>query len=104
MEMLYVLNHWHWWALATLFVLGEILAPCVYFMAIGIAAALVGLVTRIVIGIPGLWQLGLFVLLALMGTGIAHSIRTKRSRRAASEAHGKDKPSSQTTQKQRIKS
>lgn len=79
MEMFYILNHWHWWALATLFIVGEILAPCAYFMAIGIAAALVGLVTRIVIGIPGLWQLGLFIALALIGTLIARKARHSRA-------------------------
>jgi membrane protein implicated in regulation of membrane protease activity len=78
MEMFYILNHWHWWALGALFVIGELLAPCVYFMAIGIAAALVGLVVRFVPDMPGLWQLGLFILLTLIGTLIARKIRHNR--------------------------
>jgi len=78
MEMFYILNHWHWWALGALFVLGELLAPCVYFVAIGIAAVLVGLVTLFAPYIPGLWQLALFVGLTLIGTGIARSVRNKR--------------------------
>ncbi len=78
MEMFYTLNHWHWWALSSLFVLGELLAPCAYFLAIGIAAMLVGLVTRIVPDMPGLWQLGLFIVLTLIGTVIARNIRHKR--------------------------
>ncbi len=79
MEMLYILNHWHWWALGALFVLSEFVAPCVYFVAIGIAAVLVGLVTRFVMPeMAGLWQLGLFIGLTLISTGIARSIRKKR--------------------------
>ena len=78
MEMFYILNHWHWWALGALFVVGELLAPCVYFMATGIAAALVGLVVRFVPDMPGLWQLGLFIALALIGALIARKVRYNR--------------------------
>ncbi len=79
MEMFYILNHWHWWALGALFVLGELITPCVYFVAIGIAAVLVGLVTRFMPEMAGVWQLGLFIGLTLINTGIARSIRNKRS-------------------------
>ena len=78
MEMFYILNHWHWWALGALFVLGELITPCVYFMAIGIAAALVGLVARFAPEMPGLWQLGLFIGLVLIFTLIARSIRSRK--------------------------
>ena len=78
MEAFYILNHWHWWALGALFVLGELLAPCVYFMAIGIAAVLVGLITRFAPEIPGLWQLALFIGLTLVFTLIARNIRHKK--------------------------
>ena len=78
MEVFYILNHWHWWALGALFVLGELITPCVYFMAIGIAAVVVGLVTRFVPDMPGLWQLGLFVSLMLVTTLIARNIRHKQ--------------------------
>jgi len=79
MEMFYILNHWHWWALGALFVLGELITPCVYFVAIGIAAVLIGLVTRFMPEMAGVWQLGLFIGLTLINTGIARSIRNKRS-------------------------
>ena len=78
MEMFYILNHWHWWALATLFVIGELLGPCLYFLAIGISAMLVGLVVRFMPDLGGLWQLGLFVVLCLINTGIARSVRNKQ--------------------------
>jgi membrane protein implicated in regulation of membrane protease activity len=80
MEMFYVLNHWHWWALAALFVIGELLGPCAYFMAIGISALLTGLVVRFMPELGGLWQLGLFIVLCLISTGVAHKVRQNRSR------------------------
>jgi membrane protein implicated in regulation of membrane protease activity len=85
MEMFYILNHWHWWALAALLIVGELLAPCIYFMTIGIAAMLVGLVTRFMPEMAGLWQLALFIGLALIGSGLARQIRNKRSRPAAKQ-------------------
>lgn len=83
MEFFYILNHWHWWALAALLVIGELLAPCVYFMAIGIAALLTGLVVRFMPELGGLWQLGLFIVLCLIGTSIARRMRHKRGLGAA---------------------
>jgi membrane protein implicated in regulation of membrane protease activity len=85
MEMFYILNHWHWWALAALLVIGELLAPCVYFVATGIAAFLVGLLTRFIPGMPGLWQLALFIGLTLVTTGIAKNIRNRRSNEATKQ-------------------
>ena len=79
MEVLYILNHWHWWALAALLVVGEILAPCVYFLALGIAAVIVGLVVRFMPGLTGLWQLGLFVVLAVIALAVAQRVRQRRS-------------------------
>ena len=85
MEMFYIWNHWHWWALGERFVLVELITPCVYFMAIGIAAVVVGLVTRFAPEMPGLWQLGLFVGLMLIGTLIARNIRNKRDAATTNE-------------------
>jgi membrane protein implicated in regulation of membrane protease activity len=81
MEMFYILNHWHWWALASLLIIGELLAPCLY-MAMGIAAMLVGLVVRFMPDLGGQWQLGLFIVLCLISTGIARNIRSKRAKRS----------------------
>lgn len=82
MEAFYILNHWHWWALATLLIIGELLAPCLYFMAMGIAAMLVGLVVRFMPDLSGQWQLGLFIVLCLISTGIARRVRNKHGESA----------------------
>lgn len=37
------LDYWHWWILATIFVVLEILAPTVFFLWMGVAAGVVGL-------------------------------------------------------------
>jgi membrane protein implicated in regulation of membrane protease activity len=86
MEVLYILNHWHWWALAALLVVGEILAPCVYYLALGIAAALVGLVVRFLPGMGGQWQLGLFVVLAIIALLVAQRVRQRRTSTPSSAA------------------
>jgi hypothetical protein len=47
-------DFWHWWALGLAFVVIEMLAPGIYFLWLGIAAALVGFV---LIAIPDYsWQ------------------------------------------------
>jgi inner membrane protein len=83
MEMFYILNHWHWWALAALLLFGEMLGPCAWFLALSVAALLVGLVTKFVPQMPGLWQLGLFVGLSAITLILAHRTREKRTRAAA---------------------
>ncbi|MBL1278064.1 MAG: hypothetical protein COB30_018465 [Ectothiorhodospiraceae bacterium] len=85
MDMFYILNHWHWWALAALFVLGELITPCAYFLAIAISAMLVGIVTRFMPGLDGIWQLGLFIVLALISTLIAQRIRNASEPKTMSE-------------------
>lgn len=78
MEVFYILNHWHWWALAALLLLGELLGPCLYFLAIGLAALVTGLVVRFMPELSGLIQLGLFIVLCAVTLGIAHNMRHKR--------------------------
>lgn len=72
-----VLSHWHWWGLAALLIVGELLAPCVYFMAWSLAAAVMGLLVRFLPGMPGLWQIGLFIVLSIILLSLAHHFRSK---------------------------
>ena len=78
MHIYLFINHWHWWGLAALLVLGELLAPCYYFLAWGLAAAITGLAARLMPAMPGIWQLGLFVLLSLICLSVAHRLRQRR--------------------------
>lgn len=74
-----ILTHWHWWGVAALLIVGELLAPCLYFMAWSLAAAIVGLVVRFLPGMPGLWQIGLFILMSIILLSTAYVIRSKRA-------------------------
>ena len=75
---------WHWWILAALFAGIEILAPGVFFIWLGAAAALTGLIALV---IPGMgWQIEalIFALLAVVSV-VFWRQQLKRSR-------GKDDP------------
>jgi membrane protein implicated in regulation of membrane protease activity len=67
-----ILNPWHWWMLATLLVIGELLAPCGYYLALAIPAAIVGLVWQLWPEMTVAWQLGLFAVLSALTLGMAH--------------------------------
>ncbi len=42
------LNHWQWWSLAVLLIILEIFSPAAFFLWLGIAAAITGLLTLLV--------------------------------------------------------
>lgn len=67
MELLHQLNHWHWWGMGALWIIGEFLSPNGYFMAIGVSAVVTGLLLRIMPGLEWQWQLGAFAVLAAIG-------------------------------------
>lgn len=56
---------WHWWIAAGLLLIIELSVPTFFFMWMGIAAALVGLMLLVMPGMPLELQLVLFVLLSL---------------------------------------
>jgi membrane protein implicated in regulation of membrane protease activity len=54
---------WHWWVLAVLLMLIEVLAPGTFFLWLGLAAGLVGL---LLVVIPGMgWQLQVLIFAVL---------------------------------------
>jgi hypothetical protein len=71
MEFLAILNPWHWWMLATLLIIGELLAPSAYFLALGVSAAIVGLVWQLWPEMTVAWQLGLFAVLSAITLSVA---------------------------------
>ena len=83
--MFYILNHWHWWALAALLVIGELLSPCAYFLAIAISAVLVGIVFRFMPELGGIWQLGLFIALVLISSMAVRLLRNASRKKSALE-------------------
>ncbi|HEX5961887.1 MAG TPA: NfeD family protein [Rhodanobacteraceae bacterium] len=56
--------HYWWWVLALVLIAGEVLAPGFFLLWIGIAAAVMGVVTWIIPGLGVLAQAVLFVILA----------------------------------------
>jgi membrane protein implicated in regulation of membrane protease activity len=59
MEPLGQLEFWHWWVLAVVFVILEIFSPAAFFLWLGIAAGVVGL---ILLPIPGMsWEFQLLI-------------------------------------------
>lgn len=77
MEFFSVFNPWHWWMLAALLLVGELLAPCAYFMALSVSSAIVGLAWKLSPGMTIEWQLGLFAGLSIVTLGLAHMKRVR---------------------------
>ncbi|WP_455217584.1 NfeD family protein [Kaarinaea lacus] len=85
MEFLAIFNPWHWWMLASLLLVAELLSPCAYFLALAVPSAVVGLAWKTMPGLTVEWQLGLFVGLSLITLGLAHQQRSRRAMQASSE-------------------
>lgn len=58
--------HYWWWVLALILIAGEVLAPGFFMLWIGIAAAVMGIVTWVIPGLGVLAQAVLFVVLAFI--------------------------------------
>lgn len=58
--MLEDLNYWHWWIFAAALIILEMLAPGAFFLWLGIAAAIVGLVAFAIPAMTWEYQLLLF--------------------------------------------
>jgi membrane protein implicated in regulation of membrane protease activity len=55
MEWFQEASYWHWWVLAVVFIILEIISPAIFFLWMGIAAGVVGLLVLI---LPGMaWEL-----------------------------------------------
>lgn len=73
-----LLTHWHWWGLAALFIIAELLSPCFYFLAWALAAGLTGLVALLLPGMPGLWQILMFIVLSALFLTLAYLLKQHR--------------------------
>ena len=57
--------YWHWWVLAVLLVILEVFSPAAFFLWLGVAAGVVGLVLLVAPGLGWEWQLLIFALVSV---------------------------------------
>jgi membrane protein implicated in regulation of membrane protease activity len=68
------LTYWHWWALGLALVVVEMAAPGVFFLWLGIAAALVGFMLLVVPGLSWQAQVFSFALLSVASVAVGRWI------------------------------
>jgi len=68
---------WHWWIAAGIFLIIELTVPTFFFMWMGIAAVLVGLLLLVAPSMPIEMQMVLFVVLSLVTTLMWRRYREK---------------------------
>ncbi len=74
------LQYWHWWAAGLVLLILEILSPGIFFMWMGIAAGVVGLVVLVLPGLSWSLQLALFGLFSLISVRLGWSWVRRHSR------------------------
>ena len=57
---------WHWWILAGILMVLEVVAPGVFLLWLGIAAAITGLIAYVVPGMDWQWEALVFALLSIV--------------------------------------
>ncbi len=67
------LNHWHWWSLAVLLIILEIFSPAAFFLWLGIAAAVTGLITLIAPNLHWAIQLVVFSVFSIAAVWLGRS-------------------------------
>ncbi len=67
------LNHWHWWSLAVLLIILEIFSPAAFFLWLGIAAAVTGLITLIAPNLHWAIQLVVFSIFSIATVWLGRS-------------------------------
>jgi len=77
MEWLDNIVFWHWWILAGILLIIELSSPVFYFLWMGIAAGLVGLLLLVIPGMPIELQLTLFAILSIVATVVWRRYREK---------------------------
>ncbi|MEO5343634.1 MAG: NfeD family protein [Gammaproteobacteria bacterium SHHR-1] len=65
MEFSLQIGYWHWWVLGVVFIVLEILSPAVFFLWMGLAAGVVGLILLLFPGLAWEWQVLLFAIFSL---------------------------------------
>jgi membrane protein implicated in regulation of membrane protease activity len=67
------LSHWHWWSLAVLLIILEMFFPVAFFLWLGIAAAVTGLITLIVPEMHGAIQVVIFSIFSVVAVWLGRT-------------------------------
>ncbi|MDJ0805781.1 MAG: NfeD family protein [Gammaproteobacteria bacterium] len=78
MELLSQLDYWHWFVLAILLIILEVFSPGVFFIWMGLAAGIVGLVLLAVPDLSWQFQLVIFAVLSVTDIFAARLILKRR--------------------------
>ncbi len=74
----FVIEFWYWWIAAAAFMALEILLPGIFFLWLGIAAAIVGIVALVIPSMTWPYQLALFAVLSVAAVLFARVYVKKR--------------------------
>lgn len=67
-EFFQQIDFWHWWVLAVIFVVLEVFSPAAFFLWLGFAAGIVGLVVMLMPDLSWEIQLTLFAVFSVIST------------------------------------
>ena len=73
MHLLEEVVFWHWWIIAGLLLILELMLPSFFFLWLGIAAAATGFMLLVLPSMPMVWQLVLFAIASVIAVRIASS-------------------------------
>lgn len=73
----FAIEFWHWFALAAVLLLLEMLAPGIFFMFLAVGAAIVGAVLWVVSDVSLLWQAAIFVVTSFFATYIGRRLMVR---------------------------
>ncbi len=76
-ELLPMFGDWSWWILAGVLLIIELAAPGVFFMWLGLAAVLVGLI-ELVYDLPWQWEIAIFAVVSIILVLVGRPIVIKR--------------------------
>jgi membrane protein implicated in regulation of membrane protease activity len=79
------LLHWHWWVIGLLLMTVEAFLPGAFFLWMGLAALVVGLVLWVIPGLGLLTQVGLFAVLAIGSAALWRKLRPRGAGREQTE-------------------
>ena len=74
----FVIEFWYWWVAAAVFLVLEILLPGIFFLWLGIAAGIVGIVALVVPSMTWPYQIALFAVLSVAAVLLARVYIKKR--------------------------